>query len=130
MESLLYLAHRIPFPPNKGDKIRSFNLLKHLAGRYRIRLGCFIDDPADWRYLDDLDEWCSEVYARPLSPRSARIASLRGLYSGEALTLPYCTRPWRRGCGSVWTKASIGWWCFHRRWRSTSRRMIMPPIMW
>lgn len=89
METLLYLAHRIPFPPNKGDKIRSFNLLKHLAGRYRIRLGCFIDDPADWRYLDDLDEWCAEVCARPLKPRSARIASLRGLCSGEALTLPY-----------------------------------------
>jgi len=27
MEGLLFLAHRIPFPPNKGDKIRSFHLL-------------------------------------------------------------------------------------------------------
>ncbi len=102
MESLLYLTHRIPFPPNKGDKIRSFNLLKHLAGRYRIRLGCFIDDPADWRYLKDLDEWCVEVCPRPLKPRSARIASLRGLCSGEALTLPYyrdaAMAAWVRRC--------------------------------
>ena len=31
MEDLLYLAHRIPYPPNKGDKIRSWHILKHLA---------------------------------------------------------------------------------------------------
>ena len=89
MESLLYLTHRIPFPPNKGDKIRSFNLLKHLAARYSVRLGCFIDDPADWRHLEALGEWCEEIVARPLKPTTARLASLRGLWSGEALTLPY-----------------------------------------
>ena len=30
-EPLLFLCHRIPFPPNKGDKIRSFNMLKALS---------------------------------------------------------------------------------------------------
>lgn len=24
---VLFLAHRLPFPPNKGDKIRSFHIL-------------------------------------------------------------------------------------------------------
>ena len=45
MESLLFLAHRLPFPPNKGDKVRSFHFLQHLAERYRVFLGTFIDDP-------------------------------------------------------------------------------------
>jgi polysaccharide biosynthesis protein PslH len=50
MEGLLFLAHRIPFPPNKGDKIRSFHLLRHLSTRYEIHLGAFVDDPDDWQY--------------------------------------------------------------------------------
>ena len=47
METLLFLCHRIPYPPNKGDKIRSFHILKFLSERYRVLLGTFVDDPAD-----------------------------------------------------------------------------------
>jgi len=47
MDELLYLVHRIPYPPNKGDKIRSFNLLKHLAQSYKVHVGAFIDDVED-----------------------------------------------------------------------------------
>jgi sugar transferase (PEP-CTERM/EpsH1 system associated) len=47
MADLLFLAHRIPFPPDRGDKIRSFHELKHLAGLGRVHLACFADDEAD-----------------------------------------------------------------------------------
>src|SRR5689334_16356622 len=50
----LLLCHRLPFPPNKGDKIRSHALLKHLAKRGPVHLACFIDDPDDLRYRDDV----------------------------------------------------------------------------
>jgi sugar transferase (PEP-CTERM/EpsH1 system associated) len=86
---LLYLAHRIPYPPNKGDKVRSFNLLRYLSTRYRVLLGTFVDDPADWQHVERLREWCDELHCEPLAPRQARIASLRGLLIGEALSLPY-----------------------------------------
>jgi sugar transferase (PEP-CTERM/EpsH1 system associated) len=89
MDGLLFLAHRIPYPPNKGDKIRSFHLLRHLSKRYRIHLGAFVDDPDDMQYAETLKQWCAEVKLVPLHPRSARLASLRGLLTGEALTLPY-----------------------------------------
>src|SRR5690242_8532326 len=36
MEPLLFLAHRLPYPPNKGDKVRSYHFFKHLASRYRV----------------------------------------------------------------------------------------------
>ena len=52
MQELLYLVHRIPYPPNKGDKIRSYHLLKHLSQRYHIHLGTFIDDENDRKYLE------------------------------------------------------------------------------
>jgi polysaccharide biosynthesis protein PslH len=86
---LLFLAHRIPFPPNKGDKVRSYHLLRHLAERHTVYLGSFIDDPEDEAHAHALDPWCREVHLARLQPRTARIASLRGLLSGEALSLPY-----------------------------------------
>ncbi len=88
-EGLLFLAHRIPFPPNKGDKIRSFHLLRHLSQRYAIHLGAFVDDPDDWQYQDALKPYCASIKLLPLYPRRARLASLMGLLTGEALTLPY-----------------------------------------
>ncbi len=88
-EGLLFLAHRIPYPPNKGDKIRSFHLLRHLSARYYIHLGAFVDDPDDWQYRDTLKPFCASIKLLPLNPRRARLASLAGLLTGEALTLPY-----------------------------------------
>ena len=89
VEGLLFLAHRIPFPPNKGDKIRSFHLLRHLSERYAIHLGAFVDDPDDWHYQDALKPYCASIKLLPLNPRRAKLASLMGLVTGEALTLPY-----------------------------------------
>ena len=59
MEELLFLAHRIPYPPNKGDKIRSWHILRHLARSYRVHLGAFVDDPDAWRYRDKIEEVCA-----------------------------------------------------------------------
>jgi len=89
MEPLLYLVHRIPYPPNKGDKIRSFNLLRYLAQRYRVYLGCFVDSHEDLAHADALRQWCADACVVPLNPRFARVRSLTGVLSGEALTLPY-----------------------------------------
>ena len=89
MDGLLFLAHRIPFPPNKGDKIRSFHLLRHLSTHYAIHLGAFVDDPDDWQYQDALKPYCASIKLLPLNPRRAKLASLTGLLTGEALTLPY-----------------------------------------
>lgn len=89
MDGLLFLAHRIPYPPNKGDKIRSFHLLRHLGTRYAIHLGAFVDDPADWHYEAALKPYCASIKLIGLDARRARLASLSGLLRGEALTLPY-----------------------------------------
>ena len=89
MEHLLYLAHRIPYPPNKGDKIRSYHLLKHLAQRYQVHLGTFIDDPDDEAHVDRLRSMCAGLHVARLHPARARVTSLVGLLAGEALTLRY-----------------------------------------
>jgi sugar transferase (PEP-CTERM/EpsH1 system associated) len=89
METLLFLAHRLPYPPNKGDKVRSHHFLRHLAHRYRVVLGSFIDDPSDWQHVEKLRALCAEVHVEPIVPWSRRIRSARAVLTGEALALPY-----------------------------------------
>ena len=89
MEELLFLAHRIPYPPNKGDKIRSWHILKHLSRSCRVHLGAFVDDPGDWRYRDKIEQLCASTCLFPLHPASAKLRSLSGLLHGTALSLSY-----------------------------------------
>jgi sugar transferase (PEP-CTERM/EpsH1 system associated) len=89
MAKILYLVHRLPYPPNKGDKVRSYHLLRHLAAQHQVYLGTFVDDPDDMAHVDTLRQWCADVKAVPLRPRRARLASLVGLLGQDALTLHY-----------------------------------------
>ena len=90
MDDLLFLSHRIPFPPNKGDKLRSYHVLKHLASRYRVHLGTFVDDAEDWQHVDTVKSLCTgETLCLPLSPRRGKLRSISGLATGQALAIPY-----------------------------------------
>ena len=103
MANLLYLVHRLPFPPNKGDKVRSYHLLRHLAQQHRVFLGTFIDDPDDEQHVDTVRTWCVGFHAARLAPRRARVASLAGLATGEALTLRY----YRDAGLAAWVDATL-----------------------
>ncbi len=87
MAEILFLAHRPPWPPDKGDKIRSWNLLRHLAARHRVRLGAFVDDPADAGHAAVLERLCAEVQLRPLGRLRLGLRALGGLARGAPLTL-------------------------------------------
>lgn len=99
---LLYLTHRIPYPPNKGDKVRSFHILQSLSRSYRVFLGTFVDHPDDRAYIGKLNDWCEGVHVEEINPRLARLGSLAGLLRGEALSLPYYrSRALHRWVGQV-----------------------------
>jgi sugar transferase (PEP-CTERM/EpsH1 system associated) len=87
MRSLLLLWHRIPYPPNKGEKIRGLRILRHLAAQYRVHLGCFIDDPDDWAHPAELEKICAEVKCFDLPRQTSLLRAARGLLSGQALSL-------------------------------------------
>ncbi len=89
MANVLLLVHRIPYPPNKGDKIRSYHLLRHLAREHRVFLGAFVDDPFDLQYEKAVAPLCAGHCLVPMQPRMRKLASLRALLTGEALSLPY-----------------------------------------
>jgi sugar transferase (PEP-CTERM/EpsH1 system associated) len=47
MGDVLFLAHRVPYPPDRGDKIRSYHLLRRIAAHARVHLIAFADDVGD-----------------------------------------------------------------------------------
>lgn len=93
MERLLLLAHRIPYPPNKGDKIRSFHLLKYLSRHYHIHLGAYVDDPEDWRFAEELRAYCADCCLVGLPRTRSRARAAAGLVTGEPLTPRYFREP-------------------------------------
>ncbi len=108
MEDLLYLAHRIPYPPNKGDKIRSYHLLKYLSQHYRVHLGTFVDTEDDWQYANNIRAWCDEVCLIKLDPKIARLRCFSGFMTGNALTLPfYWDRQLKQWVDDLFTTKSI-----------------------
>ncbi len=87
MESLLFLAHRLPWPANKGDKVRSHNMLRHLAARYRVHVGTFVDDPADAPHVEALRAFAAGVHVVQVSPRTRRLqAAFAAARSGESIS--------------------------------------------
>ncbi|MEO8732114.1 MAG: TIGR03087 family PEP-CTERM/XrtA system glycosyltransferase [Rhodoferax sp.] len=89
MLNILYLVHRLPYPPNKGDKVRSFNILKYISSRHNVYLGTFIDDPDDEKYIPFVKDFCKELYFERINKKYSKARSLLGLLKGNALTLNY-----------------------------------------
>jgi sugar transferase (PEP-CTERM/EpsH1 system associated) len=86
---ILFLCHRIPYPPDKGDKIRAFHQIKAIAARHEVDLFTLADDPADLKHGKALGEYCREVTVASLNARLARLKSLPYLLTSTALTIPY-----------------------------------------
>lgn len=88
-DAVLFLCQRIPYPPNKGCKIRAFHMLRHLSRRYRVHLGSFVDDPVDWDHARTLREQVAGLHLSRLDKRDATLRSSKGLVRHQALSLPY-----------------------------------------
>ena len=89
MSNILFLSQRIPYPPNKGEKIRAFHFLKHLARHHQVYLGCFVDDPEDLAHVDALESLCAEIHAVPLTKAAGLTRALWGLSRNRPITCAY-----------------------------------------
>lgn len=83
---ILFLAHRIPYPPNKGEKIRAYHELEFLAKRHVIDLFCLADSPAEAEGVQGLRELCRRVHVEIRSPVRVAFAMIRSLWRGQPLS--------------------------------------------
>jgi sugar transferase (PEP-CTERM/EpsH1 system associated) len=90
----LFLCHRLPFPPNKGDKIRSHALLKHLAKRGPVHVACFIDDPDDLQYRADVRRLAGgECLFESVDKATKWRRAIAAVVGGESVTTAFYSSP-------------------------------------
>ena len=87
MLNILILSQRVPFPPNKGEKIRTYHQLKQLSELgHQIHLFSPYEDKAELAYFQTLNEsLCSTVEAAPLKYKALRL--LKGMAKNQSLSI-------------------------------------------
>ena len=65
---ILFLSHRLPYPPDKGERIRAFHELKYLAARHEVDLLCFADSGESGEYKKACQAMCRSVFVEVLNP--------------------------------------------------------------
>ncbi len=83
---ILYLVHRAPYPPDKGDRIRAFHLLRFLSRRARVHLACLADEPVEPATVDALRGLCERVEVVQVEPKLRWVRALGSLAAGRTVT--------------------------------------------
>lgn len=58
---ILFLSLRSPYPPQRGDRIRSYNFIKQLSKRHDVTLVFFAESDADIEGVEHLKTFCERV---------------------------------------------------------------------
>ncbi|EAT17303.1 hypothetical protein [Desulfuromonas acetoxidans] len=85
-KDVLVLAHRIPFPPDKGDKIRTYHMVQHLARHYRVTLVCLIDDPEDCQHIPALQQMVDQFHCRVRTGKTMCVYAGMSLVTGRSFS--------------------------------------------
>lgn len=84
--NLLFLVHRVPYPPNRGDRIRSYNILRELASRYNVYLATLADEDVTQETLQYLHDICREVTIAPLGGIGRWVRGACSMATGRSAT--------------------------------------------
>ncbi|MCC7407918.1 MAG: TIGR03087 family PEP-CTERM/XrtA system glycosyltransferase [Phycisphaeraceae bacterium] len=90
---VLMLTHRAPFPPDRGDRIRAWHLLKTLSEHFDVALAATTHEPLTAEQYDALMDRVKTLAVEPLAVWGSRIRALGGLCLGRAATPEYFFRP-------------------------------------
>lgn len=83
---VLYLTHRVPFPPDKGDRIRNYHVLRQLAARADVWLVALADEPVTAETRTALDALCDRVEIVPVGRIAQKLRAMRSAVMGGSLS--------------------------------------------
>lgn len=86
MREILFLAHRIPWPADRGDKIRSHHILKYLCKMAPVHVGAFADDSRDMGFATAMDDLVASHHIE-LRRKSQWQAGLESLATGQPVSV-------------------------------------------
>jgi len=84
---ILFLSQRVPYPPNRGDKITTWRLVDRMRRSHEVRCMAFAHGPADLRAAAELSELGVPIRSFPHDARWAQLKALPLLLTRRALTL-------------------------------------------
>jgi polysaccharide biosynthesis protein PslH len=83
---LLLLAHRVPYPLDKGDRIRTFHILRFLARRAAVHLACLADEPVTDAAQQALTKLCHRVQIVPLGKNLRLLRAMGSTIRGHTIS--------------------------------------------
>ncbi len=86
MREILFLAHRIPWPADRGDKIRSHHILKRLSQMAPVHVGAFADDARDMGFTHEMTSHFTSVHVE-LRDKPQWRAGLEALVKGQPVSV-------------------------------------------
>lgn len=90
----LYLAHRAPYPPKGGAKVRAFHSIKHLHDQgHEVVVATLTRDAEEAHDLRGLSEYCSEVMSEPVGKWPQTLRMVRNLARRVPSTMGYFESP-------------------------------------
>lgn len=84
---IFFVCQRVPFPPDRGDKITTFNEIRHLAAAHEVHVFCLADGGRDLDNLPGLAQYARSVTAVPVTGWTSRLRALKALVTGEPLSV-------------------------------------------
>ena len=84
---IFFVCLRVPFPPDRGDKIATFNEVRHLSRHHELHIFCLAGDAGDADNIRALGKYAKSVTAVPLSPLMGKLRVARALITGEPLSV-------------------------------------------
>lgn len=87
---ILYLSHCVPYPPDKGERIRAFHCVRELSRHCNVHVAALARSEAEWTGAAALREWCASVHLERFKPwPSLAGAAIRSVFTGRSLTMSY-----------------------------------------
>jgi sugar transferase (PEP-CTERM/EpsH1 system associated) len=90
---IFYVCQRVPFPPDRGDKITTYNEILHLAKSHDVDVFCLADGPEDLANVEGIKPRVSSVTAVPVTPLRARIRAAKALVLNQSLSVEAFDEP-------------------------------------
>jgi sugar transferase (PEP-CTERM/EpsH1 system associated) len=86
---ILFLSQRVPYPPDRGDRIRSWQILKYLSDRADVDLACTADEPVTTGTYSVLAKRCRNICISDVSS-FRHVRALWGLLRGRSASEGVC----------------------------------------
>lgn len=83
---ILALTHRLPYAPNRGDRIRSYHVLRHLRRDHDVEVASLVHDPEEQSHAHDLEPLGITTHVAPVPGLRRLVRAATGLISGTPLT--------------------------------------------